>query len=209
MAHRVRRCQFAAFTASTILCTLVAGIVVSPSVAAAQERSKAETEAIAVARQTLAAKLSVPIEQITTVTLSPAQWRDSSLGCPERGMIYTPALVPGYEVKLRDADREHVVRVGGGRAVICSTQTDPKQPPVTALAGSLKAADAVRTALAVRLGIDPARVRIVSTRPYRPSTACQGAPGSPKGAALIVEAQAAAQTFRYYTDDALTRSCDQ
>jgi hypothetical protein len=208
MAQGARRCQFAACTVSMILCTLFVGAVPRTSVAAAQERSKAETEAIALARRTLAAKLSVPIERITAVSIAPAQWRDSSLGCPERGMVYTPALTSGYEVRLREADREHIVRVAGARAVICGPSPDPKQPPVTMIAGSLKAAGAVRTALAARLGIDPARVRIVSTRPYRSSTPCPGAPASPKGAAFVVEAEASSQTFRYYTDDTLTHSCD-
>jgi hypothetical protein len=178
------------------------------TVVSAQERSTPEAEAVALARRTLMAELAVASEQIRTVSVSPAQWRDSSLGCPERGMVYTPVLSSGYEVKLRDAKREHVVHVAGNRAVICQSQADPKQPPVTMVSASMKAANAVRAALATRLGIEPASVRIVSTRPLR-SAKCPAAPAAPKGAALIVEAEAAAQTFLYYADDAAVVDCSK
>jgi hypothetical protein len=172
----------------------------------AQERSRPETEAVALARRMLIAKLSVASERITTVSVSPARWRDSSLGCPERGMVYTPLLVSGYEVRLRDAEREHVIHVAGSRAVICRSESDPKQPPVSMVSASIKAANAVRAALAARLGIEPASIRILSTRPRR-STPCPAAPAAPQGAALIVEAEAAAQTFLYYADDAAVVNC--
>lgn len=124
-------------------------------------------------------------------------------------MIYMPALVSGYEVRLRNADREHVVHVAGTRAVICGAQPRSKRATTAMLSASLKAADAVRTAVAARLEIEPGRVRITSTRPFRPSASCQAAPASPKSGALIVEAEAGAQTFRYYADDIQILNCDK
>ena len=95
----------------------------------AQQPGKLEAEAADLARRTLAAKLSLPIERIRIVSVSPAEWRDSSLGCPERGMIYTPVMTSGYKVRVRDLEREHVVHVGSGHAVICSSEVDPKISP--------------------------------------------------------------------------------
>jgi hypothetical protein len=47
------------------------------------------------------------------------EWSDGSLGCPEPGMLYTQALVPGYRVVLgldgRDYDYRVVARGGGIR----------------------------------------------------------------------------------------------
>jgi hypothetical protein len=77
------------------------------------------------------------------------------------------------------------------------------------ISASLKAADAVRKAVASRLGIDKARVRIVSTRPFRSATVCRAAPASPKSTALIVEAEAEARAFRYYADDTRVLNCDE
>jgi hypothetical protein len=123
-------------------------------------------------------------------------------------MAYTPALTSGYQVKLLAGEREHVVHVAGGRAVICGSPSDSTRMPPVMISASLKAADEVRKAVASRLGIEPARVRIVSTRPFR-ATSCRTAPASPKGAALIVEAEAEAQTFRYYADDTRVLNCDE
>jgi hypothetical protein len=210
MAHRMSRCQFEFGTTRMVVCTLAACTIVWTTVTAGQERKAESDAAAALARRTLAAKLSVPAEEIKIVSLSPAQWRDSSLGCPERGMVYTPALTSGYEVKVRDSNREHVVHVSGGRAVVCSTQSDPKLPPAATISTSLKAADTVRKTLAARLGIEPARVRIVSTRPFRSSSiSCPPLTTPPKGASSIVEAEASGQTFRYYIDDTHVVSCDK
>jgi hypothetical protein len=210
MAHRMSRCQCECGTIRMIVCMLAACTIVWTSVTAGQERKAESDAAAALARRTLAAKLSVPVDEITFVSLSPAQWRDSSLGCPERGLIYTPALTSGYEVKVRNANREHVVHVSGGRAVICSAQSEPKPPPAAAISTSLKAADAVRKALAARLGIEPARVRIVSTRPFRSSSiSCPALTAPPQGAASIVEAEASSQAFRYYVGDTQVISCDK
>jgi hypothetical protein len=176
----------------------------------AQPPRKPDAEAAALARRSLAAKLSMPVERIKIASVSPVEWRDSSLGCPERGMMYTQVLTSGYKVTLRDGDREHVVHVAGTHVVFCSSQTESKLAPAALISGSLKAGEAVRSALGARLKIDPGRVRIVSTRPARSdSRPCAAAPSEPTGAAFIVDAQAETQTFRYYTDDAVTVSCDE
>src|SRR5436190_13279348 len=60
-----------------------------------------QSEAIALARTTLAAKLSLPGEEITTVTVAAVQWRDSALGCPERGVVARPVVTSGFKVTLR------------------------------------------------------------------------------------------------------------
>lgn len=211
MSRWLSSCQFE-FEVFPIASSVLLTVAVSmwPMVTAfAQQPGKPEAEAAALARRTLAGKLSLPIERIKVVNVSPAEWRDSSLGCPERGMMYTQVLTSGYKVTLRDADREHVVHVAGGRAVICGPQADSKLSPATLISASLKAGDAVRTALGARLGIEPARVRIVSTRPARSdSRPCAAAPSEPSGSAFIVDAQAETRTFRYYTDDAVTVRCD-
>jgi hypothetical protein len=208
MSQWQSRCQS---RAAQILVTglLAFASSIQQDVVIAQQRSKPEAEAVAIARQAVAARLSLPIERLEVVSVAAAQWRDSSLGCPERGMRYRPVLSEGYDVRLRDAEREHRVHVAGGRAVICGTEDDPKLSPAPLISDTLKAADSVRAALAKRLGIPPARVRIVSTRPARSaSPPCAAAPEEPKGAAFVVEAEANSQAFRYYADQARVVNCD-
>jgi hypothetical protein len=52
--------------------------------------------------------------------LQPAEWPDSSLGCPKPGTFYAQVLTPGYKIKLRAGDRVLEYHAGGGRVVYCS-----------------------------------------------------------------------------------------
>jgi hypothetical protein len=190
------------------LAMCVVAIVVA-GVASAQDRAVAAKEAAGLARRTAAERLPLPIERLVVVRTTPAEWRDSSLGCPARGMVYTPALVSGYTVTLRDGEREHVVHVAGGRAVLCGSQGDPKQSPLPQLAASRKAGAAVQAALAARLDIDTGAVRVVSTRVMSSDAPeCGAAPSAGAGAAFLVEARAMDRTYRYYADDETTVACD-
>lgn len=48
----------------------------------------------------------VGTDEITVITAESVTWSDGSLGCPEPGMAYTQALVPGYRVVLDVAGEE-------------------------------------------------------------------------------------------------------
>jgi hypothetical protein len=52
----------------------------------------------------LAQRLSIPLDQITLVEVTPVVWPDSSLGCPQPGMVYTQVLAPGYLILLEAND---------------------------------------------------------------------------------------------------------
>ncbi|MDW8325617.1 MAG: hypothetical protein RMK99_03535 [Anaerolineales bacterium] len=52
-------------------------------------------------------------------------WNDGSLGCPQPGMMYTQALVPGYWVVIRAGDAEFDYRAAeSGYFILC----EPKRP---------------------------------------------------------------------------------
>ena len=46
-------------------------------------------------------RTGVPVDALTVVESSSRTWRDGSLGCPEAGMNYTQALVPGWRLVIR------------------------------------------------------------------------------------------------------------
>jgi len=48
---------------------------------------------------------------VTVVRAEAVQWPDGSLGCPERGVVYTQAIVPGYHVVFAVDGREYDYRV--------------------------------------------------------------------------------------------------
>jgi hypothetical protein len=77
-----------------------------------RESSQQVTEAI----QDLAGRLGVPTGDIKAISEKNVTWRDGSLGCPQKGMMYTQALVPGTLIVLRVDGAEYVYHSGGGRA---------------------------------------------------------------------------------------------
>lgn len=68
----------------------------------------------------------VNADEIGVITAEAVTWSDGSIGCPEEGMGYTQALVPGYRVVL-DVDGEEVHYHAGsdGQFFACD---DPQEP---------------------------------------------------------------------------------
>lgn len=64
----------------------------------------------------LSARLGVPPEQVTVVRVEEVTWRDSSLGCPQPGMVYLQVLTPGTRIELSAEGRTYVYHAGDRRA---------------------------------------------------------------------------------------------
>ena len=68
----------------------------------------------------------VAVADILVVTAESVTWSDGSLGCPEPGMMYTQALVPGYRVVLDVAgDEIHYHAAQGGEFFVCDNPMAP------------------------------------------------------------------------------------
>lgn len=52
-------------------------------------------------KKDLAQRLDVPPESVVLSGANPVTWRNGALGCPEPGMNYTEALVPGSVIYLQ------------------------------------------------------------------------------------------------------------
>lgn len=57
--------------------------------------------AVAAAKADAAGRSGVAPEAIAVDLAQAVTWRDGSLGCPQPGVMYTMALVPGWRVVLR------------------------------------------------------------------------------------------------------------
>jgi hypothetical protein len=88
---------------------------------AATLHSITEAALVDAARQTGLERSHLKVVSSELVT-----WRDGSLGCPQPGMGYSSALVPGFRIRIRAGDRQldyHASARGGlvlcpaGRAV--------------------------------------------------------------------------------------------
>jgi hypothetical protein len=52
------------------------------------------------AKADLANRLAVSTNEINLIEATSVTWPDSSLGCPQEGMVYTQVLTPGYLILL-------------------------------------------------------------------------------------------------------------
>jgi hypothetical protein len=75
----------------------------------------------------LVERAGVPADAITVVSSENVTWRDSSLGCPQKGMQYMQVLTEGVRIVL-EADGQRYEYHGGGRRAVfyCAAP----QPPV-------------------------------------------------------------------------------
>lgn len=60
-----------------------------------------------------ATRLGVDPSKVTIVDAHAETWSDGSLGCPQPGMMYTQALVDGYQVIVEANGTQLDYRVGG------------------------------------------------------------------------------------------------
>ena len=82
---------------------------------------------VAAAKQDAVAR-GLPAQAITVQSAQRVTWRDGSLGCPEPGMQYTQALVPGWRVILRVGDAIYDYHAAAnGHLILCPREraTDP------------------------------------------------------------------------------------
>jgi hypothetical protein len=182
---------------------------------AAATRVDAASEAEGLARRALAERLDVAPESFERVSVEPAEWGDTSLGCPEKGMMYAQVVTSGYRVLLRSEDKVHDVRVASGNAVVCDKETPragarkQRTPRGTATANAYGVA---RRELAARLGIAETEVAVRSIRPLGESDQppCpQGVDATLKrGSAFVVELSAAGETYRYLSDGTRAVACE-
>ena len=53
------------------------------------------------ARRTKIDRTKIDRTKLTVLSAESVTWSDGSLGCPEPGMAYTQALVPGYRIRIQ------------------------------------------------------------------------------------------------------------
>jgi hypothetical protein len=68
------------------------------------------------AKTDLADRVGVPVDQITVVSSEEVTWPDSSLGCPEPGMMYAQVLTAGTRIVLSAGGRQYSYHSSSRRA---------------------------------------------------------------------------------------------
>jgi hypothetical protein len=77
-----------------------------------------------IAQTALAQALNVPVGQVAIDRVEPVEWNDSSIGCPQPGMMYAQVITPGFRVVATvNGQRKQVHTDMTGRAVVCDNPT--------------------------------------------------------------------------------------
>jgi len=107
---------------------LIATLLLTPGPSFAQDAqiggtpadaAKERAQAVDRAKAHLVETLKVPERDIVLESAKETRWPDSSLGCPEKGMMYAQMVTPGWTVVLKAQGRTHEVHVAGKRVVTC------------------------------------------------------------------------------------------
>ena len=108
----------------TEVVTDVTGVIEGPRSPKEDPGSKEEMvgeqeQAVEAAIEALVDKTGVGDDEIELVSVEAVQFRDSSLGCPQKGMMYLQVITPGYRVLLSLEGQTYDYRISGKRAVLC------------------------------------------------------------------------------------------
>lgn len=129
-----------------------------------------------IARRVVADFLSLPMAEVTLVSLNAQEFNNSSLGCPASGMSYQQVITPGHRAIVEAQGRRFDIRVAGAHGKMCrnSKGGGPKRNSgrESALTSMVERA---RHNLAELLKVEAPLILMVDMRPYHgsnPPTGC-------------------------------------
>ena len=85
------------------------------------------------AKADLANRLAVSTNDIRLVEATGVTWPDSSLGCPQEGMVYTQVLTPGYLILLEQGGTTYEYHASSSDTIVTC---DNPSPPVPGMPGN-------------------------------------------------------------------------
>ena len=80
------------------------------------------------AKEHLAQRLAVSTNEISVVEATSVMWPDSSLGCPQKGMVYTQVLTPGYLILLEHGGNTYEYHASSHDYVTTCANPSPPVP---------------------------------------------------------------------------------
>jgi len=66
-----------------------------------------ESPVVDIAREDLAQRLNISVGEVKLVKQELVNWRDTSLGYPEKGMVYEQVLTPGFRIILEAGNKTY------------------------------------------------------------------------------------------------------
>jgi hypothetical protein len=84
---------------------------------------------VRLAKEDLAQRLGLAVGQIQLVSVEVVEWSDTSLGCPQPGMMYAQVITPGYRVVLEAEGQRYEYHTDTGNYVVLCQQEEGSQLP--------------------------------------------------------------------------------
>ena len=97
----------------------------TPSTSSSSEPAAPGGGPVEQAKADLVQRLGVDAAAVKVISSTEVTWPDGSLGCPEPGMHYTQALVPGNRTVLEAGGKQYHYHSGGHRAPFLCEQPQP------------------------------------------------------------------------------------
>jgi len=67
----------------------------------------------------LSQRLGMSVDDIAIKEVKAVEWKDASLGCPQRGVNYVQVVTPGYRIMLEANGQTYDYRTDGRRIFLC------------------------------------------------------------------------------------------
>ena len=80
------------------------------------------------AKAHLANRLAVSTNKISLIEATSVTWPDSSLGCPQQGMVYTQVLTAGYLILLEQGGNTFEYHASSGDTIVTCDNPSPPVP---------------------------------------------------------------------------------
>ena len=93
---------------------------------------------VQLAKEDLARRLDLSVSQISVVSAEPVDWPDTSLGCPQPGMMYAEVITPGYRIVLGATGQTYDYHTGTEQYfVLCGQGGLPAYPTIPVKPGDI------------------------------------------------------------------------
>ncbi|HNT75475.1 MAG TPA: hypothetical protein PKH77_10690 [Anaerolineae bacterium] len=152
---------------------------------------------------------------LTLISSEEVQWRDSSLGCPQKDMHYLQVITPGWRVIFADATgKQYDIRTpeNMGHYIICvnADNSNETQPVDKESFGSAK--DAAVNALMEKLNVTREAISIVSVEAVEWRNSCLGCAGPDENCLMVITSgyrillESGSETYTVHTNSTGSRT---
>ena len=93
---------------------------------------------VELAKEDLARRLGISVSEISLISVEAVDWPDTSLGCPQPGMMYAQVITPGYLIVLEAKGQAYEYHTDTEQwAVLCGENGPTAYPTIPVKPGEI------------------------------------------------------------------------